>query len=499
METENKYKLLFDNIPIGVLIFDDKLKIIDCNKHLTKITGFKSTAIADFDLNKIENQTMLSAYKTALKGIEGFFEGEYNSKQINLPALMIRTKPMDFEIEGKMISGGIALIEDITDRKIVEDAINKLYNTFQTILDSVDLSVYAVDTKTKEILFVNEKTRNEFGDISGKKYNEIFTDTPKDDSGNDLLNYEYFNEKLKKWYKYSNTIIKWIDGREVLLISATDINLLKETDAELKEKNSELEFQATEIERALLRVMEQNAQINEQSEELKLSSQVKDKMFSIIGHDLRGPVGNIKSVLDLLMEDYDDYSKEEIKEFIEPVIDTSGSAFNLLSNLLWWAKNQTGKISLNPENFVLNDLIEENVNLFAVNFDNKKIKLTIDIKKEFTIRADENMINTAIRNLISNAIKFTPEKGNVTVKIRELKTENKIQVSVKDNGIGISKEDIDKILKKREMFTTYGTNNEKGSGLGTVLCREFIEKNNGTFEISSTKGKGSIFSFKLPL
>jgi signal transduction histidine kinase len=224
---------------------------------------------------------------------------------------------------------------------------------------------------------------------------------------------------------------------------------------------------------------------------------LKDKMFSIVGHDLRGPIGNIKSLIDLIIES-DDYSDiEQLKEYLLLLQNASGSAFNLLENLLSWARSQKNDIQIIPGFFKLNDIIDENINLLAPNASNKNIKLISALPRIFVAYFDLQTINVVIRNLISNALKFTPKNGTVTINV--MKIEKQMEIQVIDTGVGISDENLKNIFNPSRHFTTMGTDNEHGSGIGLLLCKDFVEKNGGKLTVESQLSKGSTFKFTLPL
>jgi signal transduction histidine kinase len=232
-----------------------------------------------------------------------------------------------------------------------------------------------------------------------------------------------------------------------------------------------------------------------------LSAQTKDKMFSIIGHDLRGPIGNIRNILEIILEDFDTYSSEEIKDFLKPVKDTAKSAHNLLSNLLYWARSQSGMIVQSREEFWINESVHENITLPASDTENKNISIFFDDSHDFLVYADENMVNTVLRNLISNAVKFTFPGGKITIQIKQSEKNNLpfVEISIRDTGKGIEEENLCKLFNNREHYTTFGTNNEKGSGLGLILCKEFIELMGGEIFVESEVLKGSNFIFTLPV
>ena len=256
-------------------------------------------------------------------------------------------------------------------------------------------------------------------------------------------------------------------------------------------------------------LLEKNQRINEHSEELIQTLQqlgyreqqltelnsTKDRLFSIIGHDLRGPVGSMQNLMELLTQQYDQFGTEEIKSMLLTAKESSAQTFSLLENLLMWAKTQKNEVVYKPQLQKIKPIIENNIKLLTGTAEIKSIHLKQDIKDSLAF-FDSNTVSTIIRNLISNALKFTPEGETITVACSE--TQNNIEVSVIDTGIGMAQETIDKLLNPNEVFSTFGTNNEKGSGLGIKLCMDLVAQNKGEFSISSELNKGSVFKFTLP-
>lgn len=238
-------------------------------------------------------------------------------------------------------------------------------------------------------------------------------------------------------------------------------------------------------------------ELRKSEQQLRELNATKDKFFSIIAHDLKNPIGAFKNVLELLYENFQDFSKEEILEFIEPLKDSSNQLFALLENLLLWARAQTGKIQLEPVEFNLTDLIKSNVSLLKLQADNKQIDLSYQLSERLMVFADFNTINTILRNLINNAIKFTPKGGRIIVSAKS-QDENAL-VTVEDNGIGMNEETQKKLFRIDVHHTTLGTAQEKGTGLGLILCKEFVQANGGKIWVESTDGKGSKFFFTIPL
>ncbi len=223
----------------------------------------------------------------------------------------------------------------------------------------------------------------------------------------------------------------------------------------------------------------------------------KDKFFSIIAHDLKNPFNDLMGFTQLLALNIDKYDKAKIGQFASIIHHSSKLAYNLLENLLDWSRSQTGTLKFKPEKININHLIEENIELLESTASNKNIQIYSEFDTEVNAFADKNMVRTIIRNLISNAIKYTKQGGYIS--IRSDCSRKTCEISVSDNGIGISKQNIHKIFKIDESFSTSGTEREKGTGLGLILCKEFVEKNGGKLWVKSEQDKGSTFSFTLPL
>lgn len=234
---------------------------------------------------------------------------------------------------------------------------------------------------------------------------------------------------------------------------------------------------------------------NKKLEELNAT---KDKFFSIIAHDLRNPFNGLQALSMLLVKHYDEYDKKQALEILDLINQSAEKGVRLLENLLEWSRAQTGKIEYSPESFKLADIVSDTLSLMGNQALKKRITLHSHIHHELTVFADRNMIFTALRNLISNAIKFTFSRGEVHVKA-EPEDENFIKVIVSDNGMGIIKESQELLFKLGRNFSAKGTANESGTGLGLILCKDFVEKNGGRIWVESVYEKGSDFIFTVPL
>ncbi len=240
------------------------------------------------------------------------------------------------------------------------------------------------------------------------------------------------------------------------------------------------------------------AELLESEAKLKELNATKDKFFSIIAHDLKNPLGNFREVTKLLYESNNQFTEFEKLEFLQMLQNSSENIYSLLNNLLEWSKTQKGAIQFNPIEFDIKMVANNCVDLLSLAAKNKSITLINSIAN-YWLFADVNLITTVIRNLTSNAIKFTPEGGKI--EIGSILNEDKasINIFIKDSGIGMNQERISKLFKIDENISTKGTNNETGTGLGLILCKEFVEIHKGKIWVESEVGKGSTFWFTLPI
>ncbi len=242
-------------------------------------------------------------------------------------------------------------------------------------------------------------------------------------------------------------------------------------------------------------LLEKNKVIEEQKTHLEELIQTKDRFLSIIAHDLKNPFNSLLGFADLAYNDFDDITDNEKKSYLNVIRQSGQHIYTLLDNLLSWSRAQSGRIDFFPEPVSLTESIENAVELVRGSADNKQISLFSDFSKDVIVKADKNMLSTILRNLLTNAIKFTPNGGSVTVSSRI--NHKKVTVSVTDTGIGMTPEEMDKLFKLDGGLKTPGTANETGTGLGLILCQEFMSLHKSKIVAESTPGKGSTFSFTL--
>jgi signal transduction histidine kinase len=280
-----------------------------------------------------------------------------------------------------------------------------------------------------------------------------------------------------------------------LRIKLRSNRLLQEQKQDITKKNALLSQHQEEIISQAEHLSQVNTMLQKQKEKLEQLSKTKDKIFSIIAHDLRSPFNSILGFSELILLNIrtDEIGKTE--QFIETINSTAKNTLSLLENLLTWAKSQTGQISFKPEIFNLKPVIEEILNVLDSASKLKLISIKYLQSDETEIFADKNMLKTVLRNLISNAIKFSNIGDKID--IRAIFNNNFVEISVSDHGVGMNEETQNKLFTS-DTEVIIGTSGEKGSGLGLVLCKEFIEKHGGKIWVESEPGNGSIFTFILP-
>ena len=237
--------------------------------------------------------------------------------------------------------------------------------------------------------------------------------------------------------------------------------------------------------------------LRRQSIELHELNVTKDRFFSIIAHDLRGPMGGFMGLTDLLTEELSNMSMAEIQEFLGSMRDSATNLFKLLENLLQWARVQQGGIILSRERVLFHPIVIESLEMIQESAKKKGITINCDISEELEVFADSNLIQAIIRNLVSNAIKFSARGGTVSISAKITEDEN-VEISVKDMGIGMNPFMVENLFRIDIKNGRPGTEGEQSTGLGLLLCKEFIEKHGGHIKVESEVGKGSVFTFNIP-
>lgn len=354
------------------------------------------------------------------------------------------------------------------------------------MINNIPNPVYVMDADGSYI-GCNEQYSNFIGlpvnEIVGQKMSDLFPEEiSKPEAEKDkqllenggLMNYEsqLMEEDGTKWdLVFSKSVFKNFDGSTAGVICVIN---------DITEKR--------EAERALI----------ESEKKLREANATKDKFFSIISHDLRSPFVSLLGMSELLVNDYHAMEEEYRKTFIKDMYDSIHKAYELMQNLLEWSNVQKGKLEFKPAEFKVNEVINEAVVLEKANARQRNITITYKPKEEATVYADRNMTASTIRNLISNAIKYNKENGSTDITVSQ--SDKFTKVCVKDSGIGIDEHNMDKLFRIDISHKSIGASRaNKGSGLGLILCKEFIERNGGQITFESEVGKGSTFCIELPI
>jgi len=339
-------------------------------------------------------------------------------------------------------------------------------NNPDIVLIVIDNNVHLNGSYQTFVKFIRQNLRNEGCLIAFKdnlvvvnENNELIEQSP----AKEMTEFEYARERLLDIIR----MIMWTCEMESKIESNP---ILQNNDAIVPKRPDENDFQAV---------------VN-----------TREKLYTILAHDLKGPIGNIKVLLDFLTNEPGLLDLKTSKELLMNVKESASSIQDLLDNFLFWTRMHRNEINFNPVKVSVAQVFRENIMLLRSVAINKGINLLWKVDESLAIFADEYMMSTVMRNLIYNAVKFTPKKGEIMVMATE--REMSIEITIKDTGVGMSQMEIDNLFKPNLHYTTHGTDRETGTGLGLMLCKDFVEKNGGQINIASEKGSGSSISFTVP-
>lgn len=281
-----------------------------------------------------------------------------------------------------------------------------------------------------------------------------------------------------------------------LVISIIDVTEQRRTQEALNNYLEEIKESKSKIEKKNAELNNLNKALKESEQKLKELNEDKDKFFSILAHDLRTPFNALLGLSEFVIQEYDELTSDEVIKIVKDINSAGQNLFRLLENLLSWSRLTSGRADFNPEKVDLYVIALQAVMLLKQTAEKKEIDLLNLVPKNSLAFIDETMIESVIENLVTNAIKFTPRKGSIKISSKELA--DAYQISISDTGVGISEENLQKLFRMDIHFTEYGTEREKGSGLGLLLCKEHVQKNGGKIWVESEEGKGSTFYFTVP-
>ncbi|MCX6220353.1 MAG: PAS domain S-box protein [Bacteroidia bacterium] len=489
IQSEEKYRRLFESASLGIFQSTPEGQTISVNPAFATMFGYDSPEdvknsvknisadiFADPNRRKELIQQMkdnpdLNSFEILYKRKDGStFEGQLYISQIKNELGEID------HLEG--------FIKNITKRKrndqLLKESEEKFRNFFENSI--VGKSMTSLDGKMNTNKAYCDLLGYEEHELSKLKWRDITH--PDDIQGNQkiidrIISGEMDSFQWEKRYIHKKGHTIWVH-----------INITLERD----KAGAPLYFITSVVD--ITEKKQNEEEIMRKNEELTLINAEKDKFFSVITHDLRGPFNSIMGFTQLLYEMVNGKDSPEIIEYADIILKSSEKAMDLLNNLMEWTRSQTGRMKYNPEYFELNVFLQPILHLFDEIAGQKSISVTKNLPASAPVFADKAMIGTIFRNLISNALKFTHEGGEITISAEF--SHNNLTVAVRDNGIGIPKESIQRLFRIDQNFSTQGTSKESGTGLGLILCKEFVDKNKGEIWVESEEGKGSTFYFTIP-
>ena len=492
LDTKHRFQIAIEAARTRVweLWLDKDTLILD--KNVPQLFGYDEK-----DIQKIPNERMNLVYKedrevvsNAIKecseGKSKSFELEHRVYQKNGSIGWLLLRGLHIPPQNNKPSRVIGSATDITERKNYEEELKKSEEKFRKVFENSGIGMVMVEPDGQFI-----KVNKAFCDITGYNEPEIIGKNFREITHPDDLDKSVgsTNELLEDISKETSTIEKrYFHKNGNLIWALTTLSLIRDP-------NGKPQFFITQIQDITNR-KKYEEKLLRYTDELKILNASKDKFFSIISHDLRTPFNSLLGISEFIIQSYEEMSREEIKESISNIFRSSQKVY-LILNLFEWTRMQSGRFEVEKTPLNLSINVGEILNLYIQSAELKKIKLINNVSEEIYIVADKYMLETILRNLISNAIKFTNKEGNVS--ISAIRKGNFAQITVSDNGMGISEENQKKLFRIDTKFQTNGTAEETGTGIGLILCKEFVEENGGTIFVNSEEGKGTSFFFTLPL
>ena len=475
-----KFRALFENSGTSMVIVDKDGFYHLVNSKAARQFGFDVNEIIGKSLfDFLSDETAQKYLDRNRKLIESGIGEEYED------TFQLSTGQKTFLITDSVLKDrhgiGYALLSssiDITKRKQSEEAFRVSQEIYSQFMENSPIYIFFKDENIRSLRLsrnFEEMLGKPLNELLGKSMNELFpSDFAKSmeeidrqilNKGKQIRYEEEFNGRFYSTIKFPIQI----EGKPNFLAGFT-IDITEQKLAEQALKESEARFR------------ELNA--------------TKDKFFSIIAHDLKSPFNSIIGFSSLLTRQIEERDYAAVEKYAGFIQNSSQQAFDLLMNLLEWSQSHTGRIVFTPETINIVDLINQSTELFIASAQQKSITIISEIPVNRSVFADKAMVNTILRNLISNAIKFTNPGGEIVVSTEQ--TQNELVVSVSDNGVGMDQESISELFRIDKNHSTLGTENEKGTGLGLLLCKEFAERLGGRIWVESESGKGSKFFFSIP-
>jgi len=482
------FEAYFEKYPEQLIRCLSTMKVLDANKAVLTFYGAADIEELKQNIAQTFTKETLMVFRKAMSSFSEnllFFEDEVTQRTFSGEIRNVFMRVFLPVTEADTFSRVIVVMIDITDRLKAQNSVRLSEQRFRSIWDKSFDGMRLLD-KNGRIIMVNSALCSQIGKSKAElegQFLDVMFDLADGKKNRDKAVERFENEKVepylerqinlwdgrKVWFELSNSTIDLEDGERFLLSIFRDITERKKSAEEIIRANEEL------------------VRINAQ----------KDKFFSIIAHDLKSPFQGFLGLTEIMAEDANSFTIKELTEFSLKINKSARVLYELLVNLLEWAQMQRGNITFTPKELNVAEIASNTLDTLMSGAAQKEITIETRIPESLTIYADEKMIDSVIRSLLSNAIKFTPRGGGVLISALEIDS-GKVEISVRDTGIGMSEEYRKKLFKIDEKVGSEGTEDEPSTGLGLLLCKEFVEKNGGTIRVESEKGKGSTFHFTIP-
>jgi PAS domain S-box-containing protein len=488
-ESEVKLNVILQSTADGILAVDAQGKVIKTNDRFAQlwkipqglIVQNDDMAILDFASEQlIDPDEFISKVKKL-----------YNSKDVDLDLLHFKdgriferySEPL---VMGDLLIGRVWSFRDITAKKIVEEELRNQQLLLRTVIDNIPDSIYCKDTAGRKTLANVMELRL----LGAESEVEILGKT----------DFDFYPKEIAEGFIADDQLVistgqPVLDREEYLLDESGQKQWLLTSKLPLNDKEGNI-IGIVGIGHNITDRINAEEEIKKQNEELSKINAEKDKFFSIIAHDLKSPFQGLLGLTELMLLADEDFTKEELLQYGKDLFKTASNVYKLLENLLQWAMMRKGSVDFTPKVLPISVCVEQNIEVLKQRAAQKGITLINDVSSNESVYADEKMVDTILRNLLSNAVKFTKRNGEVIVRAININSEI-VEVSVSDTGIGISEKNVNRLFKIEEKVGSKGTEGEESTGIGLLLCKDFVEKNGGNIWVESVEGAGSTFHFTL--
>jgi PAS domain S-box-containing protein len=501
-ESEQWLHTTLKSIGDGVIATDIDSNIKFMNKVSENLTGWNLTDALGRRIDEVFNIVNEFSRESTINPIEsvlknGIVVGLANHTLLinkNGREIPIADTASPIKDEDGNVTGGVLVFQDQTEMRKYQTALEESEVKYRTTLESIDDGIFVVDKNLNVTLmnntiinWVKELGSSDFQNYQGMKVHDLKPFANESIINEILSTFETCQPSIKEEdFSFNGTKFLTETKRIPIIIKNNDPKLVT-----IIRNNTERKLAETDIKQKNIELAKLNAS--------------KDKFFSIIAHDLKGPFGAILGLSKIIAEEFQSISTQEMKELSKDMQNSANILYKLLENLLVWSQAQSGRLVINPEKCQLAFLAKQNFDIHTETSKLKQIDFVNNISEDSVVMADIHILNTILRNLISNALKFTSRGGRIEIGTANIKSSDDCQSSddyvaiyVKDSGIGMNKDILDKLFKIEHKVSRPGTEDEPSTGLGLLLCKDFVEKHGGKIWVESEIDKGSTFYFTLP-